>query len=159
MPLAARRPVHKDQSLSYDIKDIVEQASAQWRQPPPSARSSQPPHLAPCARKSHVFILVVMGMNTDTHTVTHRVASSYIRISRGTHWRPSHLVRNCFQHLNSWKYGPRKSVLPAVFTVSRDEKVAAKEKEGLPLNSVSPANHRHPFFSFFSLPREPRGSG
>lgn len=93
-----------------------------------------------------------------THAVAHRVASSYIRVSRGTRWLPSHHMRNCFQHPNSWKYGPRKSVLPAVFTVSRDEKVAAKGKEDLSLNSVSPANHWHPFFALFSLPGELRGS-
>lgn len=65
MLVAARRPVHKDQSLSYDIKDIVEQASAQWQQPP-----FPPPLFGSLCKEVHVFIFVVMGMNTHRHTHT-----------------------------------------------------------------------------------------
>lgn len=57
MLVAARRPVHKEQSLSYDIKGIVEQATAQWS-----------PYMGSLCKEVHVFILVVMGMNTQRST-------------------------------------------------------------------------------------------
>lgn len=60
MWVAARRPAHKEQSLSYDIKGIVEQASAQ-----------RPPYMGSLCKEVRVFILVVMGMNTHTHTRAH----------------------------------------------------------------------------------------
>lgn len=59
MWVAARRPAHKEQSLSYDIKGIVQQASAQ-----------RPPYMGSLCKEVHVFILVVMGMNTHTYTHT-----------------------------------------------------------------------------------------
>lgn len=55
MWVAARRPAHKEQSLSYDIKGIVEQASAQ-----------RPPYMGSLCEEVRVFIFVVMGMNTHT---------------------------------------------------------------------------------------------
>lgn len=79
MLVAARRPVHKDQSLSYDIKDIVEQASAQWQQPPPPL-----PLFGSLCKEVHVFILVVMGMNT--HTDTHTRAQSCLLLHRSLTW-------------------------------------------------------------------------
>lgn len=53
MRVVARCPAHKEQSLSYDIKGIVEQASAQ-----------RPPYMGSLCKEVRVFILVVMGMNT-----------------------------------------------------------------------------------------------
>lgn len=59
MWVAAHRPAHKEQSLSYDIKGIVGQASAQ-----------RPPYMGSLCKEVRVFILVVMGMDTHTHTST-----------------------------------------------------------------------------------------
>lgn len=78
MLVAARRPVHKDQSLSYDIKDIVEQASAQWQQPPPL------PLFGSLCKEVHVFIFVVMGMNTHRHARTR--AQSCLLLHRSLTW-------------------------------------------------------------------------
>lgn len=55
MRVAVRGPVHKEQSLSYDIKGIVERGLAQ-----------QLPYMGSLCKEARVFLPVVMA--TDTHT-------------------------------------------------------------------------------------------
>lgn len=91
------------------------------------------------------------GRHGDEHRHTHRDTQSCHLLHQDFTWDtlaplPPHTELLSAPELLIWKYGPGKSVLPAVFTVSRDEEVAAKGKEDHLLNSVSHANHRHPFF-------------
>lgn len=58
MWVAARSPVNKEQSLSYDIKGIVEMDSAQ-----------HPPYADSLCKEVRVFALVVMEMDTHTDSI------------------------------------------------------------------------------------------
>lgn len=96
MLVAARCPVHKEQSLSYDIKGIVEQASAQC---PPLT-------WAHCARKRMFSSLLSWGW---THTRAHNrlpphqpplvlILAEIHSLARD---KFAHLPQcSCFQHLN-----------------------------------------------------------
>lgn len=136
---------HKEQSLGYDIKGIVERASAQW----------SPYRGSPC-EEARVSILVVMGMSTHTCTrppppssashCTHFRWHKFI-LPRGTRWLISHHVAAFSTWALKYERGEVCNVRAA-----RAESCAlwCGWEEGLAYNSGHATTSRQRYLSGFS---------